>query len=147
MGFSIRFLKVKSITFVPNQVGILMNKKQVKNTEHLLEVVVNAIQEVKGEDIKSLGLQNITHAVADYFVICHANSHTQVQAIARRVEADALEVLNDKPWHKEGVQNAEWLLLDFSDIVIHVFYKDARSFYGLEDLWADAEVKEYEYKV
>lgn len=124
-----------------------MKINQGQNTEHLVEVVVNAIQEVKGEDIVSLDLKKVTHSVADYFVICHANSHTQVQAIARRVEEETMKTLNDRPWHKEGIQNAEWVLLDYTDIVVHVFYKEARTFYALEDLWADGEVKEYEYKV
>lgn len=124
-----------------------MKINQGQNTEHLVEVVVNAMQEVKGEEIVSLDLKNVTHAVADYFVICHANSHTQVQAIARRVEEETMKTLNDRPWHKEGIQNAEWVLLDYTDIVVHVFYKEARTFYALEDLWADGEVKEYEYKV
>ena len=124
-----------------------MKIKQGENTEHLVEVVVNAMQEVKGENIVSLDLKEVTHSVADYFVICHANSHTQVQAIARRVEEETMKTLNDRPWHKEGIQNAEWVLLDYTDIVVHVFYKEARTFYALEDLWADGEVKEYEYKV
>ncbi|MDG1262221.1 MAG: ribosome silencing factor [Flavobacteriales bacterium] len=124
-----------------------MKIKQGQNTEHLVEVVVNAMQEVKGENIVSLDLKEVTHSVADYFVICHANSHTQVQAIARRVEEETMKTLNDRPWHKEGIQNAEWVLLDYTDIVVHVFYKEARTFYALEDLWADGEVKEYEYKV
>lgn len=124
-----------------------MKINQGQNTEHLVEVVVNAMQEVKGEEIVSLDLKNVTHAVADYFIICHANSHTQVQAIARRVEEETMKTLNDRPWHKEGIQNAEWVLLDYTDIVVHVFYKEARTFYALEDLWADGEVKEYEYKV
>ena len=124
-----------------------MKINQGQNTEHLVEVVVNAMQEVKGEEIVSLDLKNVIHAVADYFIICHANSHTQVQAIARRVEEETMKTLNDRPGHKEGIQNAEWVLLDYTDIVVHVFYKEARTFYALEDLWADGEVKEYEYKV
>lgn len=123
-----------------------MKKLKTATTEHLLEVIVNAIQDVKGEDIRSLDLRNITHAVSDYFVVCHGNSSTQVQAIARRIEEETEKTLNDSPWNTEGVQNAEWILLDYSDIVVHVFHRDAREFYGLEELWADAEVKEYEYR-
>ncbi|MCH2198807.1 MAG: ribosome silencing factor [Flavobacteriales bacterium] len=124
-----------------------MKKIKQASSEHLLEVVVNAIQEVKGEEIRSLDLRDIPNSVADFFVVCHGNSNTQVQAIANRVEKDTIEAFNDRPWHTEGVRNAEWILMDYSNIVVHVFYKEAREFYALEELWADAEVKEYEYEV
>lgn len=124
-----------------------MKKKNQVPAEQLLEVIVNAIQDVKGEDIRSFDLRNLSHAVADFFVVCHGNSHTQAQAIARRIEEDTEKVLNQSVWHREGVQNAEWILLDYVDIVVHVFYRDARPFYGLEDLWADAKVEAYEYEL
>lgn len=122
-----------------------MKKSKTATTEQLVDVVVNAIQEVKGEGIKAINLKDVTHAVSDYFIVCNGNSHTQVQAIARSVEEEAEKQLNDTPWHKEGVQNADWILLDFSNVVVHIFHKDAREFYNLEELWADGEVKEYEY--
>jgi ribosome-associated protein len=124
-----------------------MKKKNQIPAEQLLEVIVNAIQDVKGEDIRSFDLRNLSHAVADFFVVCHGNSHTQAQAIARRIEEETEKVLNQSVWHREGVQNAEWILLDYVDIVVHVFYRDARPFYGLEDLWADAKVEAYEYEL
>jgi ribosome-associated protein len=124
-----------------------MKKKNQVPAEQLLEVIVNAIQDVKGEDIRSFDLRNLSHAVADFFVVCHGNSHTQAQAIARRIEEETEKVLNQSVWHREGVQNAEWILLDYVDIVVHVFYRDARPFYGLEDLWADAKVEAYEYEL
>jgi ribosome-associated protein len=124
-----------------------MKKKNQVPAEQLLEVIVNAIQDVKGEDIRSFDLRNLSHAVADFFVVCHGNSHTQAQAIARRIEEETEKALNQSVWHREGVQNAEWILLDYVDIVVHVFYRDARPFYGLEDLWADAKVEAYEYEL
>lgn len=124
-----------------------MKKNTSTASEQLVGEIVNAIQEVKGEQIRSLDLRSVPHAVADFFIVCHGNSHTQVQAIARRVEDDTEKKLNESPWHKEGVANAEWVLLDYTDVVVHIFYRDARDFYGLEDLWADAKVKEYEYNL
>jgi len=124
-----------------------MKKKNQVPAEQLLEVIVNAIQDVKGEDIRSFDLRNLSHAVADFFVVCHGNSHTQAQALARRIEEETEKTLNQSVWHREGVQNAEWILLDYVDIVVHVFYRDARPFYGLEDLWADAKVQAYQYEI
>ena len=110
----------------------------------LIQSIVRGIQEVKGRDIMVLDLRSIPHAVADYFVVCHGNSNTQVQSIARSIEAEVQKDLNDRPWNKEGVQNANWILLDYSEAVVHVFYKEDREYYALEDLWADAKVSEVE---
>ncbi len=115
--------------------------------EQLVETVVNAIHDGKGEDVRSLDLRELPQAMADHFVVCHANSHTQVKAIARKVEEKTLKELNEGPWHIEGVQNAEWILLDYTNVIVHIFYKEARPFYALEDLWADAAVEEYEQGV
>lgn len=124
-----------------------MKKETTAQTEALLEVIVNAIQEVKGEDIRSLDLRRLPNSIADFFVVCHGNSHTQAQAIARKVEEHTGKYMEQQPWHTEGVQNAEWILMDYIDIVVHIFYKEARPFYALEELWADAEVKEYQYEL
>jgi len=113
-----------------------------RNTEKLVQVITDGINEVKGEDITILDLRSIPHAIADYFIVCHGNSHTQVDAIARSVERETEMKLDESPWHKEGLKNAEWALLDYFDVVVHIFHKDLRGFYGLEELWADAEIKE-----
>lgn len=110
----------------------------------LISSIINGIQEVKGHDIVVLDLRSIPHAVTDYFVVCHGNSNTQVQAIARSVEDEVAKELSDRPWHKEGIQNANWILLDYSEAVVHIFYKEDREYYALEDLWADAKVSEVE---
>lgn len=114
-------------------------------SEQLVSCVVNGVQNVKGEEITVLDLREVPHAVADYFVICHGNSYTQVNAIARSVEAEALSELEERPWHREGYGQANWVLLDFSNVVVHVFYKESRSFYALEELWADASFEQIEY--
>jgi ribosome-associated protein len=109
-------------------------------SRQLVHSIINGIQEVKGHEISFLDLRKLTHSIADYFVICHGNSSTQVQAIARSVERETFDELNEKPWHKEGMSNAEWILLDYGDVVLHIFIHDQRAHYGLEELWADAEV-------
>ncbi len=121
--------------------------KTVSSSKILAETIVKGMQEVKGHEIRLLDLTNIPGAVCEYFVICHGDSHTQVEAIARSVEKETGKELKEKPWHVEGKENAEWVLLDFVDVVAHVFYREAREFYNIEGLWADAPVEKVEYQV
>ncbi|MBS1582347.1 MAG: ribosome silencing factor [Bacteroidetes bacterium] len=107
-------------------------------SSHLVDAVVQGIQEVKGKDIVHLDLRAVPNTVCDHFVICHGDSDTQVEAIARSAERFALERAQEKPWHTEGQDGAGWILLDFVDVVVHVFHKERRAYYGLEHLWADA---------
>lgn len=118
--------------------------KVVDSVELLVSTIVDAMQEVKGHQITSLDLREIPHSVTDFFVVCHGTSNTQVDAIARSVEVDVGQNHQERPWQKEGQTNAEWILLDYGNVVVHVFYKDARDFYGLEELWADAKVTHFE---
>lgn len=113
--------------------------------EELVKSVVFGMQEVKGEQIAVLDMRDIPHAVSDFFVICHGKSNTQVEAIGRSVEHSTREQLDDKPSHREGYGQANWVLLDYTNVIVHVFYKDARNFYGLEELWADAKREDFEY--
>ena len=106
----------------------------------LAGVAVRGIQEKKGKEIVRLDLRNIKNSVTDYFVVCHGDSSTQVAAIARGVEEDVYKTTGELPWHKEGFENAEWILLDFISVVVHIFQEEKRRFYGIEKLWADAEV-------
>jgi ribosome-associated protein len=112
-----------------------------EDTEALSAVIIG-MQEIKAHNIRCLDLRDIKHAVCDWFVICHGDSNTQVEAIARSVEDQVRKRTGQKPWHTEGTENAQWVLIDYVDIVVHVFYREARSFYGIEDLWADAPVDE-----
>jgi len=121
--------------------------KSVSTSKILAETIVKGMQEVKGSEIKLLDLSNVSGAVCSYFVICHGDSNTQVEAIARAVERQTQKDLGEKPWHIEGKENAEWILLDYVDVVVHVFYREAREFYNIEGLWADAPVEEFEYQV
>jgi ribosome-associated protein len=96
--------------------------------------------EKKGVDVIILDLRKVKSAVTDFFVICSGNSDTQVDAITDSVEEEVYKRLGQDPWHKEGKENREWILLDYVDVVVHVFKKDRRQFFALEDLWGDAEV-------
>jgi ribosome-associated protein len=101
------------------------------------------MQEKKGNDLVRLDLRSVNSSVADYFVICHADSATQVKAIANSVEEEIYKAVQQDPWRKEGLEYGEWILLDYVDVVIHIFRTDKREFYGVEDLWGDAEIKSY----
>jgi len=116
-------------------------KKKKDTSDFLTEIIIKGIQNKKGKNIVSLNLKNIDHAVSDYFIICHGTSNTQVQAIAESVEDKIFTTIGLKPWHREGVQNAEWILLDYVDVVVHIFQETVRNFFQIESLWADAEVK------
>ena len=114
-------------------------RHQSDNVESLVATVVAAMDSVKGKEIVTLDLRETGTSVTDYFVICHANSKTQVDAIADKVIDQVLENNKVKPYHVEGRDNTEWILIDFVDVVVHVFLQSARQFYQLEELWADAE--------
>ena len=113
----------------------------------LAETIVKGMQELKGSDITVLNLADVPGAVSQFFVICHGDSSTQVEAIARSIEKEAQKELKEKPWHIEGKENAEWVLLDYVDVVAHVFYRETREFYNLEGLWADATFEKIEYQI
>ena len=114
-------------------------RHQTDNVEAIVAATIEAMEAVKGKEIVTLDLREITTAVTDYFVICHAPSKTQVDAIADKVEELVFEKTHSKPYHVEGRDNTEWILIDFVDVVVHVFLESARGYYKLEELWADAE--------
>jgi ribosome-associated protein len=116
-----------------------MAKKQVSN-DVLLANIIKGIEEVKGHDIDILDLRDIDTAVCDYFVICNGTSNTQVNAIVNSVQKTVSKEIKDKPWHLEGTDNGEWVLMDYVNIVVHVFQKQIREFYNIEGLWGDAKI-------
>jgi ribosome-associated protein len=118
--------------------------KQQKKQDILVNAIIKSIQEKKGEQIVAINFANIKNSVCDYFIICQANSKIQVQAISESVIEKVKEITGIKPLNTEGFQNAEWILLDYFDVVVHVFQKDIRKFYKLENLWADALIKKIE---
>ena len=109
-----------------------------------MDAIVEGIQEVKGKDIVVLDLREVPNTVCAYFIVCHGDSATQVGAITRSVEKTARERTDEKPWHTEGERNAEWVLMDYVDVVVHIFHRDKRGYYALEDLWGDATRRVYE---
>ena len=114
--------------------------KNLENTDVLLANILKGIEEVKGNDIEILDLRSIETAVCDYFVICNGTSNTQVNAIVNSVQKVVSKELKDKPWHVEGTDNAEWVLMDYVSIVVHVFQKEIREYYNIEGLWGDAKI-------
>jgi len=119
-----------------------MKENQSLKIKALVDVIVKGMQEKKAENITVIDLREIDNAVCDYFVISNANSNTQVNAIADSVQKETLETLGDKAWHKEGADAAEWILMDYVNVVAHIFQTPVRDFYALEELWGDAEIIE-----
>lgn len=128
---------VMQITPTFTQTKLLMNKKP--ETDTLLSYIIEGIEEVKGENINILDLREIENNVCQYFVVCSGNSNTQVRAISSSVQKVVSKALHEKPWHVEGQDTSEWVLMDFVDVVVHIFQKHTRSHYDIESLWGDAK--------
>jgi len=115
-----------------------MQKKEI-DKDLLVTHIIKGIEEVKGQDIQILDLREIENTVCDYFIICNGTSNTQVNAIVNSVQKTVSKTLKEKPWHVEGSDNAEWVLMDYVHVVVHVFQKHIREFYDIEGLWGDAK--------
>ena len=111
-----------------------MSKKE-EGTDQLITTILEGIEEVKGQDIDILDLREIENMVCDYFIICNGTSNTQVAAIVNSVQKVVSKKLKDKPWHVEGLQNAEWVLMDYVHVVVHVFQKHIREYYDIDCKW------------
>ena len=120
--------------------------KNIKSSlsEKLADVVILGMQEKKGNEIVRLDMRTVNGTLSDYFVICHADSTTQVNAIAKSVEEEVYKAFGQDPWRKEGQGNGEWILLDFVDVVVHIFQSEKRTHYRIEDLWGDAQSSSYQ---
>ncbi|WP_353149837.1 ribosome silencing factor [Flavobacterium sp.] len=116
------------------------------STDDLLASIIKGIEDVKGLDIDILDLRGIENSVCDYFVICNGNSNTQVNAIIGSIQKGVSKELKDKPWHVEGADVGEWVLMDYVNIVVHVFQKHIREYYNIESLWGDAKITSIENK-
>ena len=121
-----------------------MGKRKLDVSDILLETIIEGILEVKGIDTSILDLKKIETAVCKYFVICSGTSNTHVSSIADSVKKNVSKEIQEKPWHIEGLNTSEWVLIDYSDIVVHVFQEETREFYRLEDLWGDAKIRTIE---
>jgi ribosome-associated protein len=134
--------KTTTLKTAPKKTAAKTTSKSSKKN-NLEQVIVNSIKDKKGEDIVSLDLSHINDAIANCFIICQADSTVQVKAIAEHIMEETGKQLDELPWHKEGLQRLEWVLLDYVDCVVHIFQPQAREFYQLEDLWHDAKRKEH----
>lgn len=118
--------------------------KRKADSEKLSKAVVKGMQEKKATDIVILDLRNVKNAIADFFVLCSGGSDKQLDAISESIDEQVYKAVKENPWHTEGKNNKEWMLLDYINVVAHVFRKDRRQFYVLEKLWGDAEITEIE---
>ncbi|MFD2823151.1 ribosome silencing factor [Lacinutrix iliipiscaria] len=109
------------------------------NPDQLITTILAGIEDVKGKDINILDLREIENTVCDYFIVCEGTSNTQVNAIVNSIQKKVSKNLKDKPWHIEGMDNAEWVLMDYVNVVVHVFQKHIREYYDIESLWGDAK--------
>jgi ribosome-associated protein len=119
-----------------------MAKKKGTGSEKLCDAIVKGMQEKKAIDIVVLDLRKVKNAVADFFVICSGGSDKQLDAITESVDVEVFKTVKENPWHVEGKNNKEWMLLDYFDVVAHIFRKDRREFFALEKLWGDAKIIE-----
>lgn len=117
---------------------LMVNKNG--SPDQLITHILKGIEEVKGKDVNILDLRDIENTVCDYFIICNGTSNTQVNAIVNSIQKTVSKETKDKPWHVEGTDNAEWVLIDYVNVVVHVFQKHIREFYDIEGLWGDAKV-------
>ena len=118
----------------------MSKKKMLDAADILANVIIEGMQENKAKEIVSLNLKEIETAVCDYFIICHGTSNTHVSAIADSVIDETNKTLKDKPFNREGFENGEWILLDYGNVVAHVFQREVRNFYNIEKLWGDADI-------
>ncbi len=122
----------------------MSQKKNSELSSKLADVVVLGMQEKKGNEIVKMDMRDVNSTISDYYVVCHADSNVQVNAIARSVEEEVYKAFGEDAWHKEGHGNGEWVLLDFVDVVVHIFKTEKRDHYRLEDLWGDAKTESYQ---
>jgi ribosome-associated protein len=114
-----------------------------KNTsvpDELISLIIKGMEDIKGENISLLDLRDIDNTVCDYFIICDGNSNTQVNAITNSVQKIVSKAIHEKPYQIEGIENSEWILMDYVNVVVHIFQKQTRKYYDIENLWGDAKI-------
>lgn len=116
-------------------------KKELKTSDILANIIISGMREIKAKEIMSLDLRNIETSVCDFFIVCHGTSNTHASAIADSVIEETLKSIKEKPWHKEGLTNGDWILLDYGNVVAHIFQKETRDYYNIEKLWGDADIQ------
>ena len=114
-----------------------MKEKYISN--ELITNIINSIEEVKGEEVILIDMKKIDNSPCDYFIICDGSSNTQVNAIVSKIKKNVSKLLSEKPLNIEGLENCKWVLIDYINIVVHVFQKEIRKYYNIESLWGDAK--------
>ena len=117
------------------------------SADELIALIIQGVDEVKGQNVNLLDLREIENTVCDYFIVCNGTSNTHVNAIVDSIQKTVSKAIQDKPWHVEGEDNAEWVLMDYVNVVVHVFQKQVREFYDIEGLWGDAKFTTIESSV
>ena len=130
------------------QLASLTNRKKksgirLTRNSKIIKTIIAAIKEKKGEHIISLDLRKINEAVADFFIICEVGNQPQIRAIAEHIEHQVKELCDENPYHHEGFQNLQWVLIDYVNVVVHVMLTENRKFYRLEEMWSDAAASEH----
>ena len=130
------------------QLASLTNRKKksavrLTRNSKIIKTIIAAIQEKKGENIVSLDLRKINEAVADFFIICEVGNQPQIRAIAENIEYQVNNKCDEDPYHHEGFQNLQWVLIDYVNVVVHVMLGENRKFYRLEEMWSDADIQEH----
>ncbi len=130
------------------QLALLTTRKKktasrLTKSSKLIKTIIAAIQEKKGEKIISLDLRKINEAVADFFIVCEASNQPQLRAIADNVEFRVKDKCEENPYHHEGLQNLQWVLIDYVNVVVHIMLPENRRFYKLEEMWSDAVSEEH----
>ncbi|MGM0635900.1 MAG: ribosome silencing factor [Bacteroidota bacterium] len=115
-----------------------------QNTDQLITQIIKGIEDVKGNDITLLDLRDIDNTLTDFFVICSGTSNTQVDAIVHSVRKTVSKAIQDKPFNIEGLENSEWVLMDYVNVIVHVFQQHIRERYAIEELWGDAKITQIE---
>lgn len=110
----------------------------------LIDLIIDSIQDVKGKNIVVLDLRALKEAPADYYIVCEGDSNTQIRAIGERVDLRVRTQTGWRPYHTEGKGTGRWVLVDYGNILVHVFHPEARAYYDIEDLWSDAKIRSYE---
>ncbi len=137
--------KVSAKTAIPTKTTSKVSKI-TDPTEFLAWAVAQGMFERKAENIKIMDMRSVRGASSDFFVICNADSDKQVEAISNSVDEEVKKLTKETPWHREGLENCEWVLLDYFNVVAHIFQTEKREFYGVEELWGDALIVPFEGK-
>lgn len=122
----------------------MAKRKNLTSSAMLADIIVKGMQNKKGKDVSLLDFKNIPNILFDYFIICNGTSSTHALSIADSVQEEVWKAIGIHPKHKEGFSNSEWILLDYNDVVVHIFQKEVRNYYQLEKLWADADITHFE---